>query len=134
MEKFSKLYVKKCIKGRSEIGYFRSFEKWESEKIPLASYPFKEGDYFYHPEMEEDEVKVVEEMDENFLYISNRKESFLEEECTWVPTAKQIKDGLETIHWFTDTEGLNEEQLLDKYMREHERKEWDFDKQDWIEI
>ena len=53
----------------------------------------------------------------------------------WIPTADQIRVGLEETSWpLADVSSKNEEQLLDEYMRTHEKKEWDFENEEWVEI
>lgn len=116
---FSKQYIKNCIKTQSEIQRFRTFKFPEANKEPMLQprFSFEEGDYFYHPEMEEGEGKKVIKKKEVFLYASDLKRSYPESECFWIPNVKQLRKGLETVHVFLgDMESKGEEQLLNEYM------------------
>lgn len=138
MQEFSGLYIKKCIKAQNEIQYFRIFKLLteEEDKFPVAKFPFEIGDYFNHPDlMEEGEVKIVEEIKGNQLYTSDSINLYLGEECVWIPTADQIREGLETIQFsLGDVSSYNEEQLIDEYMRTRKEKEWNKEIGDWVEI
>ena len=132
---FSKQYIKKCIKAQFEIKRFRTFKCPEANKEHdlLPGFSFEEGDYFYHPEMEEGEVKKVIKKKEVFLYASDLKKSYPESECFWIPNVEQFRKGLETVHIFLDMESKGEEQLLNEYMATN-NKRWNRKEGDWVEI
>ena len=138
MEKFSESYIKKCIQAQDEIGHFRMAEQYQKAegKYPIPKSIFKVRDCFHNPSlMEEGEVEIVKEVLGNDLYASDSTRPYPIDESMWIPTADDIRVGLEVTSWpLADVSSKNEEQLLDEYMRTHEKKEWDFDNQEWIEI
>ena len=127
MDKFSRVYIKKCIQNQAWIRHFRMFDQYEeAEGEIITPKPiFKEGDYFHHPNlMEEGEVKVVKEVIGNDLYASNPTEPYPRDESVWIPTADQIRAGLKVIRWsLGDVSSKNEEELLDEYKRSLEKNE-----------
>ncbi|NIM59562.1 MAG: hypothetical protein GTO16_11565 [Candidatus Aminicenantes bacterium] len=127
MGKFSKLYIKGCILAQEKIRYFRVDEQYkETEGEIITPKPiFKEGDYFHHPDlMEEEEVKVVKEVIGNDLYASDSTKPYPKDESVWIPTADQIRAGLEVVCWpLGDVSSLNEEELLDKFKESLEKNE-----------
>jgi len=137
---FTALYIKKCIKeqAQDELQYFRMYptERDESGRTMLLPFAFKEGDYFNCPErMKEDEVKVVKEYSRHHVYTSDSKESYLIDECKWIPTAAQLRKGLERIGYsIGDTSNMNEEQILDLIMRERKKMMWSREKENWVKV
>jgi len=127
MGKFSRLYIKKCIQAQEKIRYFRVAEQYkEAECEIITPKPiFKEGDYFHHPNlMEEGEVKEVKEVIGNDLYGSDPTEPYPRDESIWIPTADQIRAGLEAICWsLGDVSSKNEEELLDEFKKSLEKNE-----------
>jgi len=127
MGKFSRLYIKKCIQAQEKIRYFRVAEQYkEAEGEIITPKPiFKEGDYFHHPNlMEEGEVKAVKEVISNDLYASDSPEPYPRDESVWIPTADQIRAGLEAICWsLGDVSSKNEEELLDEFKKSLEKNE-----------
>jgi hypothetical protein len=126
MDKFSRPYIKKCIEAQEKIRYFRVAEQYkEVEGEIITPKPiFKEGDYFHHPNlMEEGEVKIVKEVIGNELYASDPTEPYPKDESVWIPTADQIRAGLDAIGWsLGDVSFENEEELLDEFKRSTEKK------------
>lgn len=135
---FSVAYIKKCIKAQDVLQYFRMYPNERDEKgyEEIKPFSFEEGDYFHCPErMEEDEVKVVKEYSRPNIYTSEPKESFLTEECFWIPTADQLREGLDNISYsIGDTSNMNEEQILNTIMFERKNMRWSREKDDWIKI
>jgi len=137
---FSIIYIKKCIKpqAQDELKYIRMYptERDESGHAELLPFSFKQGDCFHCPErMKEDEVKIVKETSRTHVYTSDPKESFLTEECKWIPTADQLREVLRNVGYsIGDTSNMNEEQILDEIMGKRERKKWDKEKENWIKI
>lgn len=127
MDEFSGLYIKKCIQAQEKIRHFRATEQYkEAEGEFFIPKPiFKEGDYFHHPNlMEEGEVKIVKEVIGNDLYASDPTEPYPKDESVWIPTANQIRVGLEVIGWsLGDVSSKNEEELLDEFKRSLEKNE-----------
>jgi hypothetical protein len=127
MGKFSKLYIKKCIQAQEKIRYFRVDEQYKEAEVEIITPKpiFKEGDYFHHPNlMEEGEVKVVKEVIGNDLYASDPTEPYPIDESVWIPTADQIRAGLEVICWpLGDVSSKNEEELLDEFKKSLEKNE-----------
>lgn len=127
MGKFSRPYINKCIQAQEKIRYFRVDEQYkEAEGEIITPEPiFKEGDYFHHPNlMEEGEVKVVEELIGNDLYASDPTEPYPRDESVWIPTADQIRAGLEVICWsLGDVSSKNEEELLDEFKKSLEKNQ-----------
>ena len=121
MDEFSRAYIKKCIQAQDEIRHFRMAEQYkEAEGEIITPKPiFKEGDYFHHPNlMEEGEVKIVKEVTFNDLYASDPTEPYPNDESVLIPTADQIRVGLEVTGWsLGDVSSKNEEELLDEFMR-----------------
>ena len=127
MDEFSRVYIKKCIQNQDEIQHFRAAEqnkKAEGEFF-IPKPIFKEGDYFHHPNlMEEGEVKVVKEVIGNDLYASDPTEPYPRNESIWIPTADQIRIGLEVIGWsLGDVSSKNKEELLDEFKRSLKNEE-----------
>ena len=137
---FTALYIKKCIKeqAQDELQYFRMYPAERDEKgyAEIKPFSFEEGDYFHCPErMKEDEIKVVKEYSRPHVYTSEPKESFLTEECFWIPTADQLREGLDNISYsIGDTSNMNEEQILNTIMFERKNMRWSREKDDWIKI
>lgn len=137
---FTALYIKKCIKeqAQDELQYFRMYptERDESGRTMLLPFAFKEGDYFNCPErMKEDEAKVVKEYSRPHVYTSEPKESFLTEECFWIPTENQLREGLINVGFsIGDSSNMNEEQILDLIMRERKEMRWSREKENWVKI
>lgn len=137
---FTALYIKKCIKkqAQDELQYFRMYptEIDESGRTMLLPFAFKAGDYFNCPErMKEDEVKVVKEYSRPHVYTSDPRESYLIDECKWIPTADQLRKGLERIGYsIGDTSNMNEEQILNTIMFERKEMRWSREKENWIKV
>ena len=137
---FSALYIKKCIKeqAQDELRYFRMYPTERDEKgyAEIKPFFFEEGDYFHCPErMKENEVKVVIETSSTHACTSDPKESHPTDECKWIPTADQLREGLDNISYSVgDTSNMNEEQILSKIMKERKMMRWSREKEDWIKI
>ena len=135
---FTTLYIKKCIKAQDELQYFRMYPTERDEKgyAEIKPFSFEEGDYFHCPKrMEEDEVKVVKEYSRPLVYTSEPKESFLTEECFWIPKADQLREGLDNISYsIGDTSNMNEEQILNTIMFERKKTRWSREKENWAKI
>ena len=132
---FSVQYIEMCKAGKEFIDYFRIYKQFNKAKngIVTPKSIFKEGDYFHHPKMVEGETKIVKEERGFFLY-STDSNSYLEEESIWIPTADQIKKGLEEINWSIGNVAHEDspERLLVRYI-ESKGKKWDSEKKDWLE-
>ncbi len=135
---FTALYIKKCIKeqAQDELRYFRTHPTERDEKgyAEIKPFFFEEGDYFHCAErMKEDEVKVVKEDSRPHVYTSEPKESFLTEECFWIPTANQLREGLINVGFsIGDTSNMNEEQILNTIMFERKEMRWSREKENWV--
>ena len=134
---FKKRYIEMCSAGKEIIERFRTsewFTKAEGGIVTPKSI-FDPGDYFYHPQMEEEETKIVKEVKGFSLVHSTDSESYKEEECVWIPTAEQIKKGLEQLHWSIGdvSDEDDEERLILGYM-DSIGKKWSREKKSWIDV
>ena len=85
--------------------------------------------------MIEVEVKVVKEYSRPHVYTSDPRESYLIDECKWIPTADQLRKGLERIGYsIGDTSNMNEEQILNTIMFERKEMRWSREKENWIKV
>lgn len=129
-------YIDMCKEGKEIIERFRTSE-WFNEAeggIVTPKSIFKPGDYFYHHWMEEGEIKIVKEVKGFASVHSTDSKSYSEEGCIWIPTAEQIKRGLEELHWsIGDVSDENDaERLLVRYMESIDKK-WGLENKAWIE-
>lgn len=137
---FTALYIKKCIKEQAQdvLLYFRMSPTERDEKgyAEIKPFSFEEGDYFHCPErMKEDEVKVVKEYSRPNVYTSDPRELYLIDECKWIPTADQLRKGLERIGYsIGDTSNMNEEQILNTIMFERKEMRWSREKENWVKV
>jgi hypothetical protein len=127
MDKISGSYIKKCIQIQDEIRHFRMAEQYKKAEgeYPIPKPIFKVGDRFHNPSlMEEGEVEIVKEVIGNDLYASNPTEPYPKDESILIPTADQIRVGLEVTGWsLGDVSSKNEEELLDEFMRSLKKNE-----------
>jgi len=134
---FKKRYIEMCSAGKEIYELFRTsewFNKAEGGIITPKSI-FEPGDYFHHPQMEEGEVKIVKEVKGLSLIHSTDSESYKEEECVWIPTAEQIKRGLEQVGWsIGDVSDEDEEERLIRRYMDSRGKRWSRVKKSWIDI
>ena len=135
---FSVIYIKKCIKAQDELDFLRIFTMPEEGAgiTMLPRFYYKPGDYFHHERtMDEAEFAQVERIERDYLYCEGCRKPYLQDECAWIPTANQLREGLINTHYsLGDTSEMNEEQILDLYMREHERKRWSRQEDNWVSI
>lgn len=132
---FSNQYIEMCRAGKAIIGHFRVKEMFNDANDGMVTPKsiFEVGDYFHHHTMQEGETKIVEEPERMSLRATDM-ESYPEDECVWIPTAGQIKKGLEEIHWSIG-DVMNEddaERLIVSYMKSMKIK-WDLENKEWTE-
>lgn len=133
---FSIRYIEMCKAGKEYIEKFRT-QEWFYEAeggIVTPKSIFKSGDYFHHPRMEEGEVKIVKEVKGLVSVHSTNSKSYPEEDCIWIPTAEQIKRGLEVLHWSIGdvSEEEDAERLIILYM-DSIGKKWNPESKTWID-
>lgn len=134
---FSIRYLNMCRAGKEIIERFRT-QEWFNEAEGGIATPkpiFKAGDYFHHPRMQEGEIKTVKEAKGFVSVHSTDSESYLEEECIWIPTAEQIKKGLLELNWSIGdvSDEDDEERLIILYM-DSIKKRWNSESNIWVDI
>lgn len=136
-----------CIEGREEIEFVRVFNSTEEER--LGKFTLKKGDYFYHPEIDEDDVREVAQVGKSSLRVVDDAYPYRVEECIWIPTADQLAEEAQQMPWALHKDAAkdyyrlqnhvlssrsDEEQVLSYWMEKKFGKMWDFENQKWIKI
>ena len=118
--KISESYITKCIKWDEEIMHLilsvRSPFKPNLTILPRSGY--EKGDLFHHPKsMKSTEYGTVKQVIADSKIESKGLENILYpvDECIFIPTEQQLREGLEATHWSlsNDAYGKGAEHLLD---------------------
>jgi len=150
---FAHQYFNMCKEAKDELELIRilnSTPREEGNISLMEQFVFKRGDYFHHPKIGEDKVKVVKQMDSRNLRAVDDPRPFRKNECIWIPTADQLieeashipfsimnKEDLKKYyegHVLSDLNLSDEERVLSYFMEHHDKKVWDFDNQKWINL
>ncbi|MCJ7586736.1 MAG: hypothetical protein MUQ00_02390 [Candidatus Aminicenantes bacterium] len=118
---FSKSYIEKCIKHRSEIDSLVLIQRGQFQTIQPPIPRFREGDYFNHPKMGKGLFGRIAKVAQTSVYAENQSNlSYKEDECILIPTENQLYEIIEANNFSIDDsqKGKGPEALLDWYISE----------------
>lgn len=126
---FKESYIEKCVKARQEVEYLRTFKQRSPElNIPFA---LKEGDFFYYEWMGENFVKKARSIDHDSVFSEDGR-AYPKYDCVWIPTRDQLLQEIESMPYaLDDPSKLDEEEILQEYLKTHNSQAWNKDKKVW---